>query len=97
MGFQYWFTVCATFIVGLITLAESFIYMHRGIYTKTFKGTSRKEFIYKDTKPIEYWISTILHFGISIMMIGIGFWFLQEIPAVNHWYNEIRTMPAFWF
>ncbi|WP_333896597.1 DUF2542 family protein [Mixta calida] len=95
MGFQYWFTVCAVFLIGPIALVQSFIYMRRGIYTKTFKGTSRKEYIHKDAKPIEYWFSVIAHLGMSIMMIGLGFWFLEDIPAVNHWYNEVHAMLSF--
>lgn len=92
MGFQYSFTVCASFLLGPIALVQSFAYLRRGIYTKTFKGTSRKEYIRKDEKPIEYWFSVIFHFGISFVMIGVGFWLLEDIPAVEHWYGEIRAI-----
>ncbi|WP_312627367.1 DUF2542 family protein [Scandinavium sp.] len=97
MGFQYWFTVCAAFLVGPISLAQSFIYCRRGVYTKTFKGTSRKEYIHKDDKPIEFWFSIIFHLVMGIVMIVLGFWLLEEIPAVNHWFSEIRAMLPFRF
>lgn len=92
MGFSYWFTVCACFFIGPITLVQSFGYLRKGIYTKTFKGTSRKEYIHKDARPFEYWFSIIFEFGASFLLIGEGFWLLRDIPAVNEWYAEIRAM-----
>lgn len=79
-------------LFGPITLAQSFGYLRKGIYTKTFKGTSRKEYIHKDARPIEYWFSIIFEFGASFMLIGVGLWLLRDIPAVNEWYAEIRAM-----
>jgi len=92
MGFQYWFTVCASFLVGPITLVESFKYFRRGIYTKTFKGTSRREYIHKGHKPIEYWFSVIAHFAMGAAMLGLGFWFLDTIPIVHEWYSKVRAL-----
>ena len=97
MGFQFWFTVCAVFLVGPISLAQSFVYWRRGVYTKTFKGTSRKEYIHKDDKPIEFWFSIIFHLVMGMAMIILGFWLLEGIPMVNHWYAEIRTILPFRF
>lgn len=96
MGFQYWFTVCATLILGPLALFETFRYMHRGIYTKTFKGTRRREYIHKDEKPIEFWFSIVAQFVMSGVLIGIGIWFLDEIPAVHHLYSQIREVAQFW-
>ncbi len=95
MGFQYWFTVCAVFLVGPISLAQSFVYCRRGIYTKTFKGTSRKEYIQVDEKPIEFWFSIIFHMVMGMAMIALGFWLLEDISVVSHWYAETRAMLPF--
>jgi len=76
-------------------LAQSFVYCRRGVYTKTFKGTSRKEYIHKDDKPIEFWFSIIFHMVMGMAMIVLGFWLQEDIPVVNHWYTEIRAMLPF--
>ncbi|EMQ0961428.1 hypothetical protein RY975_001004 [Citrobacter braakii] len=95
MGFQYWFTVCAVFLVGPISLVQSFVYCRRGVYTKTFKGTLRKEYIHVDEKPIEFWFSIIFHMVMGMAMIVLGFWFLDDLPAFHGWYTEIRAMLPF--
>lgn len=41
MGFQYWFTVCAIFLTCPFMFVQSIIFLRRGVYTKTFKGTMR--------------------------------------------------------
>lgn len=94
MGFQFWFVVCSIFLTGPLAFVQSTIFLRRGIYTKKFKGSDRKEYIHKETKPIEYWFSVIAQMMASLMMIGLGFCFLDEIPIVNHWYTEIRASVA---
>ena len=95
MGFQYWFTVCAVFLVGPISLVESFVYCRRGVYIKTFKGTSRKEYINVDEKPVEFWFNIIFHMVMGMAMIILGFWLIEDIPVVNHWYAEVRALLPF--
>ena len=95
MGFQYWFVVCAFFLIGPLAFAQSIIFICRGVYTKTFKGTSRKEYIRKDLKPIEYWCSVIAQMIVSLALIALGFWFLGDIPTVNQWYSEVSALISF--
>lgn len=65
----------------------------QGIYTKTFQGNESKAIrLHKDARPFEYWFSIIFEFGASFLLIGVGFWLLRDIPAVNEWYAEIRAM-----
>ncbi|MDD9244910.1 hypothetical protein V1605_16245 [Enterobacter soli] len=92
MGFQFWLMVVVAFLTGPFAFISSIIYMRRGIYTKSFKGTRRKEYIHKDDKPIEYWSSVISRMIAGVAMVGLGFWFLNDIPVVNHWFAEIREI-----
>jgi hypothetical protein len=69
--------------------------LRRGVYTKTFKGTTRKEYIHKDSKPIEYWFSVIAQMIIGVVMIGLGFWLLDDLPAFHNWRTEINAMLPF--
>ncbi|AWC85802.1 MULTISPECIES: hypothetical protein [Enterobacter cloacae complex] len=95
MGFQYWLAVCGIFLTGPFAFVQSIIFLRRGVYTKTFKGTTRKEYIHKDSKPIEYWFSVIAQMIIGVVMIGFGFWLLDDLPAFHNWHTEIREMLPF--
>jgi hypothetical protein len=48
-----------------------------------------------DEKPIEFWFSIIFHMVMGMAMIILGFWLLDGIPIVSHWYAEIRAMLPF--
>lgn len=95
MGFQFWFTVCAIFLTSPFMFVQSIIFLRRVVYTKTFKGTMRKEYIRKVTKPIEFWFSVIAQMMMSAAVLGLGFWFLDDLPAFHSWYTEIRAMLPF--
>ena len=41
----------------------------------------RKEYIHKDTKPIEYWFNVIAQMMMSAAVLGLGFWLLDDLPA----------------
>ena len=55
----------------------------------------RKEYIRKDTKPGEYWFNVIAQMMMSAAVSGLGFWFLDDLPAFHHWHTEIRAMLPF--
>ena len=55
----------------------------------------RKEYIHKDTKPIEFWFSVIAQMMMSAAVLGLGFWFLDDLPAFHSWHTEIRAMLPF--
>ena len=95
MGFLYWFTICAIFLTCPFMLVQSIIFLRRGVYTKTFKGTMRKEYIHKDTKPSEYWFNVIAQMMMSVAVPGLGFWLLDDLPAFHNWHTEILAMLPF--
>lgn len=92
MGFQFWFTVGGLFLIGPIALVQSFIYLRRGVYTKTFKGTRRREYVHKNTNPIDYWCNVLFELVAGVVMIGVGFWLLNSIPTFNEWCAGIRAI-----
>ena len=55
----------------------------------------RKEYIHKDTKPIEYWFNVIAQMMMSAAVLGLGFWLLDDLPAFHSWHTEIRAMLPF--
>jgi hypothetical protein len=95
MGFDYWLVIGCSLLFGPIALVEAIAYVRRGIYTKTFKGTRRREYIHKNMQPVEYWFSVIFHFAMSFAMIGLGLWFLDYIPFFHDFYSEMRAMFPF--
>jgi hypothetical protein len=51
---------------------QSIIFLRRGVYTKTFKGTMRWQVYPKDTKPGEYWFNVIAQMMMSAAVSGLG-------------------------
>ena len=90
-----WFVVVAALATGAIMLAESIAYIRRGVYTKTFKGTSRREYIHKSDRPHVYWLNVSLHVIAGVAMVYLAFWFLQFNPTVNSGYQAIRAFFTF--
>ncbi|ACX87900.1 hypothetical protein F6Q07_15280 [Pectobacterium parmentieri] len=66
--------IAAIFLCGIVMIVESIIYVRRGVYTKTFKGVSRREYIHRNDRPDVYWLHVICHFSAGIAMIYIVFW-----------------------
>jgi hypothetical protein len=78
----------------LCVCSVDYLFATRCLY-KTFKGTTRKAYIHKDSKPIEYWFSVIAQMIIGVVMTGFGFWLLDDLPAFHNWHTEIRAMLPF--
>lgn len=55
----------------------------------------RKEYIHKETKPIENWFNVIAQMMMSAAVPGLGFWLLDDLPAFHNWRTEIRAMLPF--
>lgn len=90
MGVKYWFVVVVTFVVGAVMLGEAVIYIRRGVYTKTFKGVSRREYISRVDRPGAFWMNLSVHMIAGAAMIYAGFWFLNANPVVSIWFAKIR-------
>ncbi|MRT27020.1 hypothetical protein GJV14_23945 [Enterobacteriaceae bacterium RIT697] len=92
MGVNYWFIVVVSFVIGSLMLGEAIVYIRRGIYTKTFKGVSRREYIPRADRPYAFWFNLIAHMIAGTAMIYAGFWFLSFNPEVSRWYAEFRAL-----
>jgi hypothetical protein len=95
MDVKDWLVIFAMFACGFVFLFESVIYLRRGIYTKTFKGTSRREYIKKEERRDVYWLNMAFHLCAATAMIFMGFWLMQLDPTVNDWYLSIRKFLTF--
>ncbi|MBA0034768.1 hypothetical protein HS962_00725 [Pantoea sp. BIGb0393] len=95
MDWKEGLVVIAVFACGGVFLVESVLYIRRGVYTKTFKGTTRREYIKKDERRDVYWLYVILHLFAGSSAICLGFWLMQYDPKVNDWYVSIRNSLTF--
>ncbi len=78
MGALDYCVMVAIFICGIVMLVESIAYVRRGVYTKTFKGTSRCEYIHRSERPGVYWFNVAMHFSTGIAMLYLVLWILQS-------------------
>lgn len=89
MDYGYWFTVVAIFLSGLVMVKQSINYYRSGVYTKTFKGTTRCELIQKADQPHAYWFNLSLHMLAGVGGVYFSLWFLQFDPTVKEWYEAL--------
>lgn len=87
-----YFVFAGVFICGIVMLVESVAYFRRGVYTKTFKGTSRREYIHKNEKPIEYWFSVAFHFSAGIAMLYVVFWLFYPRIVAQEWFSHMINL-----
>ncbi|MCT6590663.1 DUF2542 family protein [Pantoea dispersa] len=89
MDVKDWILVIIIFACGIITLIEAAFFLHRGVYTLRFKGTSRREYVHRSDRYEVYWLYMLLHTCAGLAMIALGFWIMQLEPTVNGWYQAI--------
>jgi hypothetical protein len=89
--------VVVAFLTGPFAFISSIIYMRRGIYTKSFKGTLKG--IYSQSFQLVVLVvnasSVAMHSLCDAVCDGQfagNAGHLNDIPVVNHWFAEIREI-----
>ncbi|MDI9766783.1 DUF2542 family protein [Pantoea dispersa] len=95
MDVKDWILVIIIFVCGIVTLTEAAFFLHRGVYTLRFKGTSRREYVHRSDRYEVYWLYMLLHTCAGLAMTALGFWIMQLEPTVNGWYQAIRGYFTF--
>lgn len=85
MTFKDGFVVAGIILCGVVMLVKFIKYINCGIYTQTFKGTSRRKYIHRDQHPGIFWLNVIFHLCASLAMLYFGGWALLNNLEILSW------------
>ncbi|TDS68005.1 uncharacterized protein DUF2542 [Pantoea sp. PNA 14-12] len=78
-----WIVAAIALIGGTCFFAEALLFYRRGIFTRRFKGTTRREYVYRSEKPDVYWLYMFAHVSCGVLNIVICCWVLHRKNAFD--------------